>query len=140
MRMLKKIELNEIEEMRFLNSINELNNEGYSKKGYDVAFETYCISNFDENTFMNTYNSYVDFRNANPLEFLVIAKKTNGDLSKLCDIRDYFSKRDSRWHDEGEWLSRAEIEDYLRKDWLVYIVKSKNNLRIEKEIQSINEV
>ncbi|HFL3696700.1 TPA: helix-turn-helix domain-containing protein [Clostridioides difficile] len=115
----------------------------YSIKGLNKAYEEYIkkcslTKNNDINIFVNTYNNYLNFRKENKEEFLVILRKAQ-NLSDACNISDYFASRNNHSKLEGEWLSIKEIQDYLDKDFYVYVVRNKY-FRIEHEIDKIEEL
>lgn len=115
----------------------------YSIKGLNKAYVEYikkCAlsGNGDINIFVNTYNDYLKLRKENKEEFLVILRKAK-DLSDACKISDYFASRSNYSKLEGEWLSIKEIQDYLDRDYYVYIVRNKY-FRIEREIDRIDEL
>ncbi|MCC0740562.1 helix-turn-helix domain-containing protein [Clostridioides sp. ZZV14-5902] len=115
----------------------------YSIKGLNKAYVEYIkksvfTGNYDVSIFVNTYNNYLNLRKENKEEFLVILRKAQ-NMSDACSISDYFASRDDYSKLEGEWLSIKEIQDYLDKDYYVYIVKSKY-FRIEREIDKIDEL
>ncbi|EQF29841.1 hypothetical protein QEW_4516 [Clostridioides difficile CD160] len=115
----------------------------YSIKGLNKAYVEYikkCVlsGNGDINIFVNTYNDYLKLRKENKEEFLVILRKAK-DLSDACKISDYFASRSNYSKLEGEWLSIKEIQDYLDRDYYVYIVRNKY-FRIEREIDRIDEL
>lgn len=110
-------------------------------EAYDKYLEMEC--QFEEDgteTFMKVYNAYVDFRIANPVEFMAIVKHPK-ELSRVCEMRDEWVRRNSHSSipRDAEWLSRKEIEKKLNNGGYVYIIKNKEH-RIEKEIESMNEL
>ncbi|HFL3686897.1 TPA: helix-turn-helix domain-containing protein [Clostridioides difficile] len=115
----------------------------YSIKGLNKAYAEYIkksafTGNYDISVFVNTYNNYLNFIKENKEEFLVILRKAQ-NLSDACNISDYFASRNNYSKLEGEWLSIKEIQDYLDKDFYVYIVRNKY-YRIEHEIDKIDEL
>ncbi|HFL3653740.1 TPA: helix-turn-helix domain-containing protein [Clostridioides difficile] len=111
----------------------------YSIRYVDKAYTEYINGNDDDfNIFINAYNDYLSFRKENKEEFLVILRKAQ-NLSDACSISDYFASRNNCSRLEGDWLSIKEIQDYLDKEYYVYIVKNKY-FRIEHEIDKIEEL
>lgn len=117
--------------------------EGYSQKGAWKAYEKYLeLEANGKNgleTFIEQYNKYVDFRNSNCADYLVIKRKTN-ELSVLYEIRKkWFQRTNHSSLKDGEWMSRKEIQDYLEKDYYIYVIKYKD-YRVEREIDSVEEL
>ncbi|MEG0775465.1 helix-turn-helix domain-containing protein [Clostridium sp.] len=141
----------------------EVYNE-YSRKG---AWDAYlnCISRGLEgdellNEFMELYNTYADFKNNTPLDYLAIVKKPL-DLLSVTEMRKEWSLRRLSSTKPDDYiggiidkrarviiektnkdivkLSKAEILSYLNQDYYVYLVSYKD-IRIEKEIETLEEL
>lgn len=89
---------------------------------------------------MDRFNSFIDFRQKNPAQYLCIIQNPMSDVTNVIAIRQYFNKvRDSKIKKGCTWLSLFEIDAYLENGYMIYVLKDKYN-KIEKEINDISDL